>query len=63
MKKIFIQNADGTFIKKYRCPSCKELFDEEFEREFQKIERNRPVKEEREVEEREEVAGHSLLHN
>lgn len=30
MKKIFIQNADGTFIKKYRCPSCKELFDEEY---------------------------------
>ncbi len=35
-----------------------ELFEEEFEREFQKIERNRPVKEEREVQEREEVAGH-----
>lgn len=30
MKKIFIENADGTFTKKYRCPCCKELFDEEY---------------------------------
>lgn len=30
MKKIFIQNADETFIKKYRCPCCKEFFDEEY---------------------------------
>lgn len=30
MKKIFIENADGSFTKKYRCPSCKELFDEEY---------------------------------
>ncbi|MFR9240519.1 MAG: hypothetical protein ACLVKE_07315 [Clostridium baratii] len=30
MKKIFIENDDGTFIKKYRCPCCKELFNEEY---------------------------------
>ncbi|MDK0599697.1 hypothetical protein ACV3NL_04095 [Clostridium perfringens] len=30
MKKIFIENDDGTFIKKYRCPFCKELFNEEY---------------------------------